>query len=80
MRTPFRGGTANAQSVSVTRKIILVLAAVLVPGGFVALVAAWLFRTLSQTERGRKVVDLARSRVPAWVAGWRVPLVQRQAA
>ncbi|TMA27284.1 MAG: hypothetical protein E6J88_08360, partial [Deltaproteobacteria bacterium] len=45
VRTRFRGGTANAQSVSVTRKIILVLAAVLVPGGFVALVAAWLFRT-----------------------------------
>ena len=80
MRTRFRGGTARAQYVSVARKIILVLAAVLIPGGFVALIGAWLFKTLSQTERGRKVVDLARSRVPAWVAGWRVPLAQRQAA
>ena len=62
------------------RKIILVVAAVLVPGGLIALVGAWLFKAFSQTERGRKVVDLARSRVPAWVAGWRVTLPQRQAA
>ena len=80
MRTWFRGGTSNARNVSVARKIILVLAAVLIPGGFVALVGAWLLKTLSQTERGRKVVDLARSRVPAWVAGWRMPVGQRQAA
>lgn len=62
------------------RRIALVVAAIIVPGGFVALIGAWLFKALSQTERGRKVVDLARSRVPAWVAGWRVPVAQRQAA
>ncbi|MCA1826988.1 MAG: hypothetical protein ABR567_18705 [Myxococcales bacterium] len=62
------------------RKIILVVAAILVPGGFIALIGAWLVKALSQTERGRKVVDLARSRVPAWVAGWRVAPPQRQAA
>jgi hypothetical protein len=64
----------------VARKIVIVIAAVLIPGGFIALAAGWLLKALSQTERGRKVVDLARSRVPAWVAGWRVPVAQRQAA
>jgi hypothetical protein len=64
----------------VARRIVLVVAAILVPGGFVALIGAWLIKALSRTERGRKVVDLARSRVPAWVAGWRVTVPQRQAA
>ena len=62
------------------RKLVLIIAAILVPGGFIALAGAWLVRTLSQTERGRKVVGLARSRVPAWVASLRAPLPERQAA
>ena len=63
------------------RKTILILAALIVPGGLVALFGAWLFKQLSQTERGRKVVDLARQRVPAWMAVLRTPLFQqRQAA
>jgi hypothetical protein len=62
----------------VTRKIILLVAAILVPGGFIALFGAWLVKALSQTERGRKVVEVARSRVPAWAASLRVPV--REAA
>ena len=61
----------------VTRKIIIVVAAMLVPGGLVALLGAWLLKAMSQTERGRKVVDIAKNSVPSWV-GWRTP--QRQAA
>jgi hypothetical protein len=62
----------------VARKIVLVVAAILVPGGVIALLGAWLVKALSQTERGRKAVDLARSRVPAWA--WAVAAPQRQAA
>ena len=63
------------------RKLLVVLAAVLVPGGFIALFGAWLVRTLGQTERGRRVVELAKSSVPSWVAGLRtVGAQQRQAA
>ena len=50
----------------VTRKITLILAAILLPGGFLALLGAGLFRALQQSQRGRKVIALARQRVPAW--------------
>ncbi len=60
------------------RKIALLLGAVLVPGGFIALLAVMLLKQLARTERGRKVFEVARSRVPSWVAGLRVPA--RQAA
>ncbi|HET7788753.1 MAG TPA: hypothetical protein VIR81_15245 [Myxococcales bacterium] len=48
------------------RKIALIVAAVVLPGGFIALVGAWFLKALSQTERGRRVVSLARQRVPSW--------------
>jgi len=48
----------------VNRRISYVLAALVLPGGFVALVGAWLFRAASRTERGRKFLRLAREKVP----------------
>jgi len=64
----------------VHRKLALVLA-ILIPGGLIALACALLFKTLARTERGRKVVELARNRVSPWMAGLRVPAPSaRQAA
>jgi hypothetical protein len=48
----------------VNRKLALILAAIVLPGGFIALLGAMFFRALSQTTRGRKVFALARKRVP----------------
>jgi hypothetical protein len=47
----------------VHRKLALILAAVILPGGFIALFAAMLWKALTQTPRGRKVVEVARKRV-----------------
>jgi hypothetical protein len=41
----------------------MILAAVVLPGGFVALFGAWLVRAASRTERGRKWFDFAREKV-----------------
>jgi hypothetical protein len=49
----------------VNRKLSLILLAVVLPGGLIALFGAMLFKALTQTERGRKVVNLAKRRVPA---------------
>jgi hypothetical protein len=48
----------------VNRRIAFVLAALVLPGGFVALVGAWLFHAASRTQRGRKVLTFARGMVP----------------
>ena len=48
------------------RKIAYLIAALIVPGGFVALFGALAFHALQRTERGRKVLALARRNVPAW--------------
>jgi hypothetical protein len=48
---------------SVNRRIAVVIAALVLPGGFVALFGAWLFRAASRTERGRKILDFAREKV-----------------
>jgi len=47
----------------VTRKLALIVAAIVLPGGFIALLGAVFLKALSQTERGRKVVALAQKRV-----------------
>jgi hypothetical protein len=47
----------------VNRRILMILAAVVVPGGFVALFGALLVRAASRTERGRKLLDFAREKV-----------------
>jgi hypothetical protein len=77
-RTELHTGTAHAHLYFVPRKIALLLGAVLIPGGFIALLAVMLLKQLARTERGRKVFEVARGRIPSWVAGIRVPV--RQAA
>ncbi|HYS09170.1 MAG TPA: hypothetical protein VEP66_10510 [Myxococcales bacterium] len=47
------------------RKLALIVVAIILPGGLIALFGAMLFKALTQTERGRRVVDLAKRRVPA---------------
>jgi hypothetical protein len=47
----------------VNRKLALILAAIVLPGGFIVLLGAIFFKALTQTERGRKVVALAQKRV-----------------
>jgi hypothetical protein len=47
----------------VNRRILMILAALVLPGGFVALFGAWLVRAASRTERGRKWLDFAREKV-----------------
>jgi hypothetical protein len=62
------------------RKLALIVAAVVLPGGFIALVGAWFLKALSQTERGRKVVSLARQRVPFWTQPGAFPAFSRREA
>lgn len=59
------------KEIAVNRKLTILLAALIVPGGLLALVAGFLFRKLAETEKGRKVVEVARARAPAWVSGFR---------
>jgi hypothetical protein len=47
----------------VNRRILMILAALVLPGGFVALFGALLVRAASRTERGRKWLDFAREKV-----------------
>jgi hypothetical protein len=62
----------------VNRKLGLVVAAILIPGGLIALVGAFVLKRLAQTQRGQKVLRMARSTVPPWA---KVPLLgSRQAA
>ncbi|HTO98658.1 MAG TPA: hypothetical protein VMK66_16525 [Myxococcales bacterium] len=61
-------------------KLAFVAAAIVLPGGFLALLGVILVRALSQTARGRKVVALAQRRVAVLRGaslGW---LGERQAA
>jgi len=47
----------------VNRRILMIMAALVLPGGFVALFGALLVRAASRTERGRKWLDFAREKV-----------------
>jgi hypothetical protein len=47
----------------VNRKLALIFAAIVLPGGFIALLGVMVLKALGQTERGRRVVALARRRV-----------------
>jgi hypothetical protein len=64
----------------VNRKLALILAAIVLPGGFIALLGAMFLRALSQTKRGRKVFALARKRVPRLRAIATPAFRQRQVA
>ena len=62
---------------AVARKLIIVVTAVLVPGGLIALLGAWLLKAFGQTESGKKVFEFARASVPSWAFG---RAAERQAA
>ena len=64
----------------VHRKLALILAAVVIPGGFIALFGAILWKALTQTPRGRKVVEGARKRVSGLQALGASVFGERQAA
>jgi hypothetical protein len=64
----------------VARKIALIVAAILIPGGLCVLCIAWLGRALAQTERGRKAITFARRRVPAWITDFRAPAFRARIA
>ncbi|TMA15694.1 MAG: hypothetical protein E6J86_05200 [Deltaproteobacteria bacterium] len=51
------------------RKLALIVAAIVLPGGFIALLGVMFLKALSQTERGRKVVALAQKRVSRLTLG-----------
>jgi hypothetical protein len=53
----FARGIAPAQAVSVNRRIAIVLAALIVPGGLVALFGAVVVKAFSRTDAGRKAWD-----------------------
>jgi hypothetical protein len=80
VRTELRSGTARAQPEQVNRKVALIVAAVVLPGGLIALVSAWFLKALSQTERGRKVVARARKRLPTWKHPFTTPAFGRRQA
>ena len=64
----------------VNRKIALIVAAIVLPGGFVLLLGAVLLKALKQTARGRKMFELAQRGVPTLQALRNSVLGQRQAA
>lgn len=65
MRSGLRSGTGHAHLFGVNRKLALLVAAIVLPGGFLALLGAVVVKALSQTERGKKVMALAERRMRA---------------
>jgi hypothetical protein len=47
----------------VTRRIAVLLAAIVVPGGLVALLGAWLLKAIYRTDKGQRALSYARTRV-----------------
>jgi hypothetical protein len=47
----------------VNRKLALIVAAIVLPGGFVVLLGVVLLKALKRTARGRKMCELAQRRV-----------------
>ena len=43
--------------------MVLIVAAVLLPGGLIVLFGTMVWKAIAQTPRGRKVVEMARKRV-----------------
>jgi hypothetical protein len=56
-----------------SRKIGVIVAAILLPGGLIALLSAFVIKRLSQTPRGQRVLAKAKDSVPAWATNfdWR---------
>jgi hypothetical protein len=66
-------GTGHAFSKIVNRKLGVLVAAILLPGGLIALLSAYVIKRLSQTARGQRVIAKARDNVPAWATNFRMP-------
>jgi hypothetical protein len=67
----------------VNRKLGVMVAAILLPGGLIALLSVYVLKRLSQTARGQRVLAKAKESVPAWAMNFRVPafgIGARQAA
>ena len=62
------------------RKLGVVVAAILLPGGLIALVGAFVLKRLSQTSRGQKVLQFAREKAPVWAANLKMPVLVGQKA
>ena len=68
------------------QRLTLLLAALIIPGGLIALVGGWLLQRASQTDRGRKVLELARAQGPVLkslkgkLPGWLAVSISQQAA
>jgi hypothetical protein len=52
--------------VTTKAKLAVVFAAIIVPGGFLALFGAWFANTLARTPRGQRFLEKARGYVPTW--------------
>jgi hypothetical protein len=59
-----------------SRKIGVIVAAILLPGGLIALLSAFVLKRLSQTARGQRVLAKAKDSVPSWAINfdWRFGL------
>jgi hypothetical protein len=65
----------------VNRKLGIMIAAILLPGGFLALAGAFVLRRLSQTSGGQRVLQFARDKATGWATTLKMPLLNgRQAA
>jgi hypothetical protein len=47
----------------VTRRIAVIMAALVVPGGLVALFGAWILKAIFRTDRAQRALSFARTRV-----------------
>ncbi len=43
------------------KTLALLLAAIIIPGGFIALFGGWILKRAAKTQRGREVLEIARA-------------------
>jgi hypothetical protein len=60
--------------------MVLIVAAVLLPGGLIVLLGTMVWKAITQTPRGRKVVEAARKRVSGLQALGATVFGERRAA
>lgn len=78
----FCAGTGAALTPGMSRKIGVIVAAIILPGGLIALLSAFVIKRLSTTPRGQRVLAKARDSVPAWATSfdWRFGFGETRAA